>query len=95
MAKAQADDIAAALRKAGRGQGAALGDTMPTVPGRGPAFVAEQEPKRRRHREGRRGIVIYVTPAEHRQLKVLAAQADQTLQELCAQTMRKRIEKRT
>ena len=84
MSKARTRNIAAAVRQANTAQppsldGLTTGTPAATEPS-GPA--APQRP--RRHREGQRGILIYVSPTVHKRLKRRAMDADMSLQDLCA-----------
>ena len=59
--------------------GLTTGASAATEPGEA---AGPQRP--RRHREGQRGILIYVSPTVHKRLKQRAMDTDMSLQDLCA-----------
>ena len=84
MSKARTRNIASAVRQANTAQPPSLDGLTRGAP----AATEPSEPaapqRPRRHRDGQRGILLYVSPTVHKGLKQRALDTDMSLQDLCA-----------
>ena len=88
MSKATPRDILSAVTQANEGPSA----RAPEPPRAEPAPPPEEPPKRRRYREGQRGVLFYLTPQEHQTLKIKAIREEMSLQEICRRAVLKELE---
>ena len=84
MSKATTRNIAAAVRQAKTTQPPSLDGLTTGAPAATEPSGAADPQRPRRHRDGQRGILVYVSPTVHKRLKQRALDTDMSLQDLCA-----------
>ena len=84
MSKPKRRGIAAAVHEASGPPAPPLAATLQQAATNEPDNPTAGQPATRRRQEGRQGLLIYVPPRTHLELKLMAARKRTTMQALCA-----------
>ena len=90
--KTKPQDIAAALRKVSGPKPTPLAATIGATAAVAPPEPSPPQRSGRRRAEARQGLLIYVSPEMHQQLKLMAVRKRTTLQALCHEAIERMMD---